>query len=110
MSDHIVHHDNDDSIDPQGFLKFIGQAPESFAQGWGAEVFFPEPISPRRGSMKGGLNFVWMSDNHVGFNEPTNPAVIASLRAWITQEETIQYQVTLETTKPGEYGVTGNNQ
>jgi hypothetical protein len=78
------------------------------AQGWSAEVLFPEPISPRRGSMKGGLSFVRMSDNHVGFNRPTNPAVIASLRTWIKQEQTIQDQVTLETTKPGVYRVTGN--
>ena len=60
--------------------------------------------------MKGGLSFVRMSDNDVGFNRPTNPAVIASVRTWITQEQTIQDQVTLETTKPGVYRVTGNIQ
>ena len=80
------------------------------AQGWSAEVLFPEPISPRRGSMKGGLSFVRMSDSQVGFNRPTSPAVRASVRTWITQEQTIQDQVTLETTKPGVYCVTGNIQ
>jgi hypothetical protein len=58
--------------------------------------------------MKGGLSFVRMSDNNVGFNRRTNPAVIASLRTWITQEQTIQDQVMVETTKPGVYRVTGN--
>jgi hypothetical protein len=60
--------------------------------------------------MKGGLSFVRMSDDHVSFNRPTNPDVIASLRTWIAQEQTIQDQVTLETTKPGVYRVTGNIQ
>ena len=51
-----------------------------------------------------------MSDNHMGFDKPANAAVIASLRNWITHEQTIQDQVTLETTKPGVYRVTGNIQ
>jgi hypothetical protein len=41
-----------------------------------------------------------MSDNHLGFNQPTNPAVIGSMRTWITQEQTIQDQVTLKNTTP----------
>jgi hypothetical protein len=60
--------------------------------------------------MKGGLSFVRMSDNHVGFNRPTNLAVLASLRTWIAQEQTMQDQVTLETTKSGVYRVAGNIQ
>jgi hypothetical protein len=51
-----------------------------------------------------------MSDNHLRLNKPANAVVIASLRNWITQEQTIQDQVTLETTKPGVYRVTGNIQ
>jgi hypothetical protein len=79
------------------------------AQGWSAEDLFPEPISPRPGSMKSEVSFVRMSDNHVGFNRPTSLAVIASLRTWIAQEQTI-HQVTFETTKLGGHRVTGNIQ
>ena len=110
MSDHIIHHHNDDSIDRQFSNSFCRHRSLLCAQWWTAEVLFPEPMSARRGSMKGGLSFVRMSDIHVSFNRPTNPAVIASLRTWIAQEQTTQDQVTLETTKPGVYRVTGNIQ
>jgi hypothetical protein len=49
-------------------------------------------------------------DNHLGFNKPTNSAVIANMRTLITQEQTLEDQVTLETTKPGVYRVTENIQ
>jgi len=80
------------------------------AQGCGAEVLFPEPISPLLQCYEGRPGLVRMSDNHMGFDKPANAAVIASLRNWITHEQTIQDQVTLETTKPGVYRVTGNIQ
>lgn len=56
------------------------------------------------------MSFVRMSNNYVGFKRPTNPGVIASLRTLITQEQTIQDLVTLETTRPGVYRVRGNIQ
>ena len=61
-------------------------------------------------AMKGDPGFVRMSDNHMGFDKPANAAVIGSMRTWITQEQTIQDQVTLKNTKPGVYRVTGNIQ
>jgi hypothetical protein len=56
------------------------------------------------------LSSVRLSDNHVGFNQPTNPDVIACLRNWFMQEQTIQDQVMLETAEPGGHRVTGNIQ
>jgi len=113
MSDHIIHHHNDDSIDRQGFLKFMAWAGTGVfcvLKGGAVKSCSLSQLVHDASSMKGGLGFVRMSDNHLGFNKPTNPAVIASLRTWITQEQTIQDQVTLETTKPGVYRVTGNIQ
>jgi hypothetical protein len=43
------------------------------------------------------LRFVHRSDNHPGFNKPTNSAVIASVRTLITQEQTIEDQVAWKT-------------
>ena len=76
----------------------------------GALVLFPEPIGLRCEFNEGRPGLCRMSDNHLGFNKSTNPAVIGSMRTWITQEQTIQDQVTLKNTKPGVYRVTGNIQ
>jgi hypothetical protein len=76
----------------------------------GALVLFPEPIGLRREFNEGRPGLCRMSDNHLGFNKSTNPAVIGSMRTWITQEQTIQDQVMLKNTKPGVYRVTGNIQ
>ena len=113
MSDLIIHHHNDDSIDHQGFLKFMacaGTGVFCVLKGGALKSCSLSQLVHDANSMKGELRFVRISDNHVGFNKPTNPAVIASLRTWITQEQTIQDQVTLETTKSGVYPVTGNIQ
>jgi hypothetical protein len=61
-------------------------------------------------STKGELSSLRLTDNHVGFNRPTNPDVIARLRNWLMQEQTIQDQVMLETAEPGGHRVTGNIQ
>ena len=113
MSDHIIHHHNDDSIDRQGFLKFMAWAGTGVfcvLKGGALKSCSLSQLVHDASSMEGDLGLVRMCDNHLGFNKPTNPAVIASLRTWITQEQTIQDQVTVETTKPGVYRVTGNIQ
>lgn len=113
MSDHIIHHHNDDGIYRQGFLKFmVWPCTGVFCVLKGAAL---KSCSLSRlvhdsSVMRGDPGFVRMSNNHLGFNKPANAVVIASLRNWITQEQTIQDQVTLETTKPGVYRVTGNIQ
>jgi hypothetical protein len=113
MSHHFIHHPNDDGIDRQGFLKFMAWAgtgvfcvltdgalkPCSLSQ-------LPQDAS----SVTSDPGCGRMNDNHLGYNKPTNPAVIASLRSWITQEQTIQNQETLETTNPGMYRAAGNIQ
>jgi hypothetical protein len=109
MSDHNIHHHHDDGIDRQGFLKFMAWANTGVfcvLKGGALKSCSLSQLVHDASSMKGDLGFVRMSDNHQGFNKPTNPAVIARLRTWITQEQTIQDQVTLETV----YRVTGNIQ
>ena len=113
MSDHIIHHHNDADIDRQAFLKSMaGAGTGAFCvlKGGVLKAFSPETSRHDASSTKGELSSVRLSDNHVGFNQPTNPDVIACFRNWLMQEQTIQDQVTLETTKPGGYRVTGNIQ
>jgi len=100
MSDHIIHDHNDSGIDCQVFLKSMAGA------GTGAfcvlkdgvlKSFSLRQLGHDASSTKGELSSVRISDNHVGFNQPTNPYVVASLRTWLMQEQTIQNQVMLET-------------
>jgi hypothetical protein len=113
MSNHIIHHHNDDGIYCQGFLKIMawpGTGVFCVLKGAGLKSCSLSQLVHYSSAMKGDPGFVRMSDNHLGFDKPANAAVIASLRNWITHEQTIQDQVTLETTKPGVYRVTGNIQ
>jgi hypothetical protein len=114
MSHYIIHDHNDDGIDRQGFLKSLAWADTRAFCVLKAGVLNSCSVSQlgRHGasSLKGELSFVRISDNHVGFNKPTNPEVTASLRTWLIQEHTIQDQVTLESSEPWEWRVMGNIQ
>jgi hypothetical protein len=113
MSDHIIHHHNDDSIDRQGFLKFMAWAGTGVfcvLKGGALKSCSLSQLVHDASSMKGDLGFVRISDNHVGFNKPTNPEVTASLRTWLIQEHSIQEHVTLESSEPCDWRVTGNIQ
>jgi hypothetical protein len=113
MSELIIHYHNDDSSDRQGFLNFMdrtGTGVFCVLKGGVLKSCSLSQLVHDASPMKSELSFVQMRDNHVGLNKPTNPAVIASLRTWITQEQTIQDQLRLEPTKPGVYRVTGNIQ
>lgn len=113
MSDHIIHHHNDDSIDRQGFLKFMAWAGTGVfcvLKGGALKSCSLSQLVHDASSMKGDLGLVRISDNHVGFNKPTNPEVTASLRTWLIQEHSIQEHVTLESSEPCEWRVTGNIQ
>jgi hypothetical protein len=113
MSHYIIYHHNDDSVDRPGFLTFIWRAPEFFVC-FKARVPNSCSLSHYHGasSLKGDLSFVRISDNYVGFNKPTNPEVTASasLRTWLIHAHTIQDHVTLESSEPCEWRVTGNIQ
>ena len=113
MSDHIIHHHNDASIDSQAFLRSMAGARTGACcvlKGGVLKALSPETIRHDASSTKGALSSVRLSDNHVGFNQPKNPDVIACLRNWLMQEQTIQDQVMLETAEPGRHRVIGNIQ
>jgi hypothetical protein len=113
MSDNIIHDHNDADIDRQAFLKSMaGARTGAFCvlKGGVLKAFSPATIRHDASSTKGSLSSVRLSDNHVGFNQLTNPDVIACLRNWLMQEQTIQDQVMLETAEPGGHRVTGNIQ
>ena len=113
MSDHIIHDHNDADIDRQAFLKSMAEAGTGafcVLKGGVLKAFSSATIRHDTSSTKGELSSVRLSDNHVGFNQPKNPDVIACLRNWLMQEQTIQDQVMPETAEPGGHRVTGNIQ
>ena len=100
MLDHVIHDHNDSGIDRQVFLKSMaGAGIGAFCvlKGGILKFFSLRQLGRDASSTKGELSSVRIIDNHVAFNQPTNPYVIASLRTWLMQEQTIQDQVMLET-------------
>jgi hypothetical protein len=113
MSDHIIHDHNNADIDSQAFLKSMaGAGTGAFCvlKGGVLKAFCPATIRHDASFTRGELSSVRLSDNHVGFNQPTSPNVIACLRNWFVQEQTIQDQVMRETPEPAGHRVTGNIQ
>jgi 3',5'-cyclic-AMP phosphodiesterase len=83
--DEILHDHNNGGVDRRGFLKCMAWA------GTGVLCVMEGGIlksysSSRLGEMgnlqmAGGLNFVQISDSHMGFNKPANPDVAGTLKS-----------------------------
>jgi hypothetical protein len=81
----ILHDHNHDGIDRRGFLKcmaWAGTGAFCVMQG-GVLKSYSLSRLPKLGSQEamGGLNFVQISDSHMGFNKPANPDVAGTLKA-----------------------------
>jgi 3',5'-cyclic AMP phosphodiesterase CpdA len=85
LSRKIVHDHDKDGIDRRGFLTCMAWAGTgviwSVAGGVPSSRAFGQTL---RGS-KGDLNFVQISDSHIGFNKPANPDVNATLEATVAK-------------------------
>jgi 3',5'-cyclic AMP phosphodiesterase CpdA len=111
MSEFITHDHNPDGIDRRGFLQCMAWAGTGVI--WTASSgllnsrVFGQDMEP----LKGELNFVQISDTHIGFNKPANPDVGATLQATIDKINALPDQPDLilhtgdlsHTSKPGEY-------
>ena len=86
-NDALLHDHNHDGIDRRGFLKcmaWAGTGAFCVIQGGVLKSYSLSRLSQMdKGSMKGELSFVQISDSHMGFNKPANPDVAATLRAAI---------------------------
>jgi 3',5'-cyclic AMP phosphodiesterase CpdA len=90
MEDHILHDQNPDGIDRRGFLKCMAWAgtgvlwtlnggiltSRALGQTPGPDVIPPPP---------GALNFVQISDSHIGFSKPANKDVAATFREAVSR-------------------------
>jgi 3',5'-cyclic-AMP phosphodiesterase len=84
-NDELLHDHNHDGIDRRGFLKcmaWAGTGAFCVIQGGVLKSYSFSRLSQMdKGSMKGELSFVQISDSHMGFNKPANPDVAATLKA-----------------------------
>ena len=87
MKDTIIHDHNHDGVDRRGFLKcmaWAGAGAFCVLQGGVLKSFALSQMDRHSAaSLKGDLNFVQISDSHIGFNKAANPDVIATLQAAI---------------------------
>src|SRR5580692_2958357 len=80
----IMHDHNGDGIDRRGFLECMAWAGTGVLWTVGSGVLTSKAFGQNEtNTAQGELQFVQISDSHMGFNKPANPDVIATLRAAI---------------------------
>src|ERR1700745_1343121 len=87
MSDFIETNTNDDGIDRRGFLKCMAWAGTgviwSINGGLLTSTVLGQEANNRSAITTAELNFVQISDSHIGFNKPANTDVAGTLQATI---------------------------
>ncbi|HEV2445449.1 MAG TPA: metallophosphoesterase [Candidatus Sulfopaludibacter sp.] len=83
MSKRITHDRSNDGIDRRGFLECMAWAGTGVIWTAGGGVFSSQLFGQGAKAPKGGLQFVQISDSHMGFNKPANADVNATLQAAI---------------------------
>lgn len=83
MSKLIVHDHNRDGIDRRGFLECMAWAGAGVVWTAAGGALSSEAFGQNSAPAKGGLQFVQISDTHMGFNKPANTDVAATLQAAI---------------------------
>jgi Icc protein len=92
MNDHITHDLSDDGIDRRGFLKCMAWAGTGVVWTLSGGILTSRALGLAAGSSaqfagapKGTLNFVQISDSHIGFKKPANMDVGATFRETIAR-------------------------
>src|SRR3984957_996244 len=91
MNEHILHNDNPDGLDRRGFLKCMAWAGTGVLWSLNAGVLTSRalgqtaPGAPALAAPAGTLNFVQISDSHIGFKKPANMDVGATFRETISR-------------------------
>ena len=90
MNDHIVHDHSTDGVDRRGFLKCMAWAGTGVLWSLNAGVLTSRALGQTADvaalpTPAGTLNFVQISDSHIGFRKPANMDVAATFRETITR-------------------------
>ena len=84
MARHIVHDHSNDGINRRGFLECMAWAGTGVIWSVSGGVLSSQAFGKdTHAGGKGELNFVQISDSHIGFNKPANPDVAATLHATV---------------------------
>jgi Icc protein len=83
LAKRIVHDHNHDGVDRRGFLECMAWAGTGVIWTVGAGVPTSRAFGQKIHEVKGALQFVQISDTHIGFNKPANPDVAGTLQATI---------------------------
>jgi hypothetical protein len=90
MNDHIIHDRSTDGIDRRGFLKCMAWAGTGVVWTLNSGILTSRALGQTGGApavpaAAGTLNFVQISDSHIGFSKPANPDVGATFREAIAR-------------------------
>jgi 3',5'-cyclic-AMP phosphodiesterase len=90
MNDHILHDNNADGIDRRGFLKCMAWAGTGVVWTLNGGILTSRalgqtPVGDATPAPAGTLNFVQISDSHIGFSKPANKDVTATFREAIAR-------------------------
>jgi 3',5'-cyclic-AMP phosphodiesterase len=85
MNDHITHNDNADGVDRRGFLKCMAWAGTGVVWTLSGGVLTSRALGQVADASlvkatPGTLNFVQISDSHIGFSKPANKDVAGTFR------------------------------
>jgi 3',5'-cyclic-AMP phosphodiesterase len=85
MNDHIIHDRSTDGIDRRGFLKCMAWAGTGVVWTLQGGILTSRALGQTSGppglpAAAGTLNFVQISDSHIGFSKPANQDVTATFR------------------------------
>jgi 3',5'-cyclic AMP phosphodiesterase CpdA len=83
LSKLIVRANNADGIDRRGFLECMAWAGTGVVWSMAGGVLTSQAFGQNMKAAKGELNFVQISDSHMGFNKPANTDVNGTLQATI---------------------------
>jgi predicted phosphodiesterase len=92
LSKLIVHDHNNDGIDRRGFLQCMAWAGTGVIWSISGGIPTSRAFGQKMGDSKGDLNFVQISDSHIGFNKPANPDVNGTLQATIEKINSLMVQ------------------
>ena len=109
MTRRIVHNHNADGIDRRGFLECMAWAGTGLLWSAAGGIFTSQMFGQT--AKREGLQFVQISDTHLGFNKPANTDVAGTLRAAIEKINAIDPAPDFlihtgdlsHTSKPGEF-------
>jgi hypothetical protein len=80
----IIHDHNNDGVNRRGFLECMAWAGTGVLWSVSGGVLSSQAFGQKMaGGSNGDLNFVQISDSHIGFNKPANADVAGTLQATI---------------------------